>query len=93
VLAGVAAIGAASFGYFALSGRSKENKLDDCDRHCSDDRLDPITRDYLIADVSLGVGLLALAGSIIFWPWGTDEKAGHAALSASPNQVRLRLRF
>ena len=92
VLAGVAAVGAGSFAFFALSGKSKEDDLA-CSPGCPDDRLDPITRDYLIADISLGVSVVALAGSLYFWPWGESKEANKLQMSVAPDRLRVRYSF
>lgn len=89
VLASVAVVGAASFGFFALRGKRLEGDLD-CGSRCPDTELDPITQSYLIADISLGVGAVALAGAIYFWPWGESETV---SLRASPRGVRVGLSF
>jgi hypothetical protein len=62
VLGGVSVIGFASFGFFALDGRAKEDDLD-CKPFCSEDQAEPMYRSYLIADISLAVGLVAGAAA------------------------------
>ena len=49
-----------SFAYFGLSGHAKQNALDDCRPGCDSSLRAPLKRDYIAADVSLGVGLVAL---------------------------------
>ena len=57
---GVAALG--SFAYFGLSGRAKESSLaTSCAPRCGDDAIAPVRRNYLIADISLGVSVASLA--------------------------------
>ncbi len=60
VLGGVSIAALGSFGGFALAGKGDER----CVPTCSQDQIDDFRRSYLIADVSLGVGLLAAAGAI-----------------------------
>jgi hypothetical protein len=60
--AGVVALG--SFGFFGLSAKSELNKLDSCSPSCSRSQSDSGRRDALIADISLGVGVVALAGAV-----------------------------
>lgn len=62
-LGGVAAVGAASFGYFALSGRSDVNALARCKPSCNADDVQAARNKYLAADISLGVSLVALASA------------------------------
>lgn len=65
---GFAATGAAalaSFAWFGLSGRSKERDMErDCAPFCAQSEVDSMHRDYVVADVSLGVGLAALGLSV-----------------------------
>jgi hypothetical protein len=89
-LGGVALVGAGSFAYFALSGRAKESELG-CSPRCSDSQLDPITRDYLIADISLGVSVLALTGAILLWPSYNGD--GPVGVAVTPRSVHVRHRF
>lgn len=59
---GVGIAGLAGFTYFGLTGLSKEKDLERC-RPCSDDRLSEVKRSYLLADVSLAVGLVGLGAA------------------------------
>ncbi|MBX3126590.1 MAG: hypothetical protein KF718_07720 [Polyangiaceae bacterium] len=61
IFTGVGVIGLGAFGFFALSGKSDEDGLACAKtKTCSDDEIDPIKQKYLIADISLGVGLVSL---------------------------------
>jgi hypothetical protein len=58
-LAGVSLLGFAGFAYFGLTGSSKAQQLErDCLPSCTDDQVQPLKTSYLLADISLGVGLL-----------------------------------
>jgi hypothetical protein len=60
VLGGVAAFALGSFSYFAIAGKTLEkNRARTCSPSCTDDQVAPVRRDYAIADVSLGVGVIA----------------------------------
>jgi hypothetical protein len=60
-LAGVGAVGLGSFAYFGLTGLSqKQQLLDRCAPACSDAEVDTVRSRYIAADVSLGVGVVAL---------------------------------
>lgn len=61
VLGGVALVGAAGFVGFGLAGRSTER----CKGSCSEDEIDTLHRQYLLADVSLGVALIS--GGVAGW--------------------------
>ena len=55
---GLAAVGA--FAYFGLTGMREENDLEEtCSPNCTDEQIDPIRQDYLLADISLGVAALS----------------------------------
>jgi hypothetical protein len=65
VLGGVGVVGLGMFTYFGLHGRSIQSDLDDrgCKPGCPKDEADEMDRSYLIANVSLVVGLAALGGA------------------------------
>ena len=83
VLGGVSLAAVGSFAYFALSGKGAENDLgSSCSPNCSDADLSPVKRDYLIADVSLGIGIaLAAVTVLLSLPALTDS--GAASTSAA----------
>lgn len=62
-----------SFGYFAVDGKQKENELlDTCassrgNPGCSRDEVDSMRTSYLVADVSLGVGVASLGAAVALW--------------------------
>jgi hypothetical protein len=60
VAGGVGAAGMAGFAYFGLHGRSEDRALESCSPNCSVEQTDAVRRDYLIANVSLGVGVAGL---------------------------------
>lgn len=62
-LAGVAAVGIGGFIIFGLSGKSDVDKLQDCKPNCSTDDVDSARTKLIIADISLGVGVVAAAVS------------------------------
>jgi hypothetical protein len=80
--AGVGVVGLAGFGYFGMQARAEDKKLSDCSPNCSSSQVQRIERDYLFANVSLGVGALGLLGAaawLVFAPGKSD--ASHAAQS------------
>jgi hypothetical protein len=61
---GVAALG--SFAYFAITGRHDAAELrDSCGRNktCTEDQVSPVRTKLLVADISLGVGLVSLGAA------------------------------
>jgi hypothetical protein len=79
---GVAGIG--SFAGFGLSGKSDENAdarpktQGGCAPDCTNNQVDSIRTKYLVADISLGVGLVALGAAVVI---------GVLHASASPPQA------
>lgn len=84
VLLGVGALGVAGFATFGLLGMSDRNELEEsCAPRCDDARVDAIGTKYLVADVSLTVGVLALAASgYLFWS-SRDQTSSPAARSTA----------
>jgi hypothetical protein len=70
VAGGVSLVALGSFVFFALSGKGSEKDLaSSCGPSCSDDQLSPVKRDYLIADISLVIGLAAaVSAGVLAWP-------------------------
>jgi hypothetical protein len=61
VLAGTVALaGAAGFAYFGLTARAEDRDLGRCAPECTRDRVTDVKRDYLLANLSLGVGATGL---------------------------------
>jgi hypothetical protein len=63
VLGGVGVVALGSFAAFALSGKSAESAMDGCKPACTQAQVDKMRLRYLLADVSLGVGVAALGAS------------------------------
>jgi hypothetical protein len=64
-LGGLAIAAAGSFTYFAIAGKLEENDLAvSCAPNCADSAVAPVRRDYLVADVSLGVAALAAGAAL-----------------------------
>lgn len=69
ISAGVGAAALASFGTFALLGQGLESKLDQCAPNCDSSRrhdFDAMRRDYLIADISLGLAVVSAGAATWF---------------------------
>jgi hypothetical protein len=66
VLLGVGGAALASFGVFAILGRSKQSELEDCKPACAPDDIDSMQRLYLVADISLAVSIVAIGGGSYF---------------------------
>jgi hypothetical protein len=85
-----AVLGVASFAYFGLSGVSKREQAERCEEGCRS-LIDAGKRDYLIADISLGVALAA-AGSALLWTWlGQEAEAPPSAAKSGARALPLRV--
>jgi hypothetical protein len=85
---GLGAVGAASFAYFGLHGLSQRRDLEDCNHRCSADVMNPTLdrarRDFLLADISIGVSLAALTTGVVLLLASspTDSTSDAAATTA-----------
>lgn len=59
----VAALGGVGLAYFGSSARGGEDALDRCTPDCGQGSIDAVKRDYLLANLSLGMGVAALLGA------------------------------
>lgn len=76
VLGGVAVLSMASFGTFAVLGKSRENELSEtCGSRCSDDDVAGVRRSYVAADVSLGVAILAAGAAVVTWVLAPSKRS------------------
>jgi len=88
VLGGVGAVALGSFAFFALSGKSDENELGDrCSPNCPDSDVDAVRTKYLVADISLGIGVVALgAGTWFFVSSLKDGKPKSVGVAVRPTR-------
>lgn len=83
----VGGIGVVALGFFAgfgLAGKSDVDDLQKCKPYCSEDKVDSARTKLIVADISLGVGIVALGVATYMFitsrPKGdvkADVKAGH----------------
>jgi hypothetical protein len=94
-LLGVGAVAFASFGYFGLHGLSQRSDLDRCNPHCAQADIDATRRSFLFADVSLGVGILAVATGAYVLLSRSSSSAGapSSSLGIAPTPKGLGLTF
>jgi len=91
---GVAAL--ATFAWFGLAGRSKERDMDrDCAPFCAQSELDAMHRDYVVADISLGIGVAALGATVwIIHAYREQDRPAAPAPQAAGFDLRgMRLVF
>ena len=95
VLSGVGVLGLGGFVGFGLATRSKESELrSTCSPACSQADIDQVEHRARFADISLGVGVVALAAaaaSYLFF--GTAESAPVAAVRAPQRHMQPQLQF
>jgi hypothetical protein len=87
VLLGVGALGAAGFATLGLLGISQQHDLEtSCSPHCRDSEVDAVHKKFVLADVSLAVSVLALAGSgYLFWSASSAPTAKPPASQTAVN--------
>jgi len=78
VLAGVGVAALGSFAAFAITGKSAEHDMDGCKPYCQQSQADKMRLRYLIADISLGVGVVALGASGYFFFSASKDPATSA---------------
>jgi hypothetical protein len=90
VLGGVALAGVAGFAAFGFSGQSEKKSLESsCRPTCTDSELKPVQTRFLMADVSLGIGVVsAVTAGVLYFarpakPLPASTSQGKAAGSTS----------
>lgn len=67
VLGGIGIASLGGFGFFALRGSSTRSDLDSCKPFCSQSDIDSSKQNFVIGDVFLGVGVVALAAATVIY--------------------------
>ncbi len=92
IAGGVGIVALGGFGYFAVTGRAKENDLESCSPLCSQDEYDSMKQRYLFADIALGIGVAALGTAAVLVLTAPNSKVETAvAARATPGGGRLSL--
>ena len=74
VLGGVAILSAASFGTFAVLGKSRERELDGAwGNRCSDAQVDEVRTRFIVADISLAAAVLSAGAALVVWGTGKRD--------------------
>jgi hypothetical protein len=82
VSSGVGALAVGSFAYFGLTGVARWNTLSACGLHCPASDITYTKTHFVVADVSLGVSLVAIGFATYFWiTWAGVRK--HETSSAA----------
>lgn len=82
VLGGVGILALGSFATFAVLGKSAESEMDGCKPYCAQSQADKMRLRYLVADISLGVGLVSLGASGYLLVRASREPGGSALRGA-----------
>lgn len=92
VLGGLSLAGMASFALLAASGYSSEQHLrESCAGACRAADVDSVRMRYVLADLSLGVGVTAGIAAAAFWVWQPSDHS--TALAIGPGSVRWQGAF
>lgn len=94
VTAGVATAGAAGFVYWGLGAREGEAALASCSPDCARAQVAEVKQDYLLSNVSLGVGASGLVAMGVWYLVGVSRDRGQRAsrlpaLSLTPAAVSV----
>lgn len=80
-LLGTGVAGLAAFGILGGLGRAKQTSLEgSCAPRCTDAEVQPMKTEYLIADVALGVGIVAVASAAVVYFTRPSESHPSAAI-------------
>ncbi len=84
ILGGVGVAGLASFTIFGLSAKSGYSALkaggsSACAPNCTSDQMSPVKTKALVADISLGVGIVSLGAAAAFWLLSRPKASTDAA--------------
>jgi hypothetical protein len=83
-VSGVGVLGTGSFAYFGITGLARrEDVLNVCQQHCHPSDISFVREHFLIADVSLGVAVVAAGVSTYLWirwgiRWANSKTASNA---------------
>jgi hypothetical protein len=68
VLGGIGVVAMGSFAFFGVTGKNDLHDLRDrCAPDCADDEISKVKREMTVADVSLGIGIVALGAALVTW--------------------------
>jgi hypothetical protein len=88
-LGAVGILGLGGFAYFGYRGLETKADLDElnCKPACPQDRVDEGNRQFLIADISLGVGVVALGAATYLWLSHRQPEQSALRIQAGPDRA------
>ena len=89
VAGGVGALALVSFGTFGTLG-VMDRSTNHCDSGCPGDQKSAVDSKYMVANVSLGVGVVALAVATVLYLWRPTVESSAPAAAVAPDFVGLR---
>jgi len=85
VVGGLGVLALGSFAFFGLTGRSDVDDLQSCKPNCRQDDVDSARTKLIVADISLGVGVVALGvATYLFVTRPSGAKTGALSVDARP---------
>lgn len=89
VAGGVGGVGLAGWAVFSILGKGEQSDLEaTCSPNCTDSEVQPVRTKYLIANVSLGVGLAGLAAGTALFFISRPKASSRAAWSVGVEPAR-----
>ncbi len=83
-LLGLGVVGIGGFAVFGILGNKEKSDLEEtCEPNCSDSEVEPMNRNYLISDISLGIGAASLVTAGIIY-LARPEKPVSATVGFTP---------
>lgn len=77
-------VAAGAFAYFGLTGMREENDLEEtCSPNCTDDQVNVIRQDYMLADISLGVAAVSFGLGAYFALSSSGSNSGATTSSGA----------
>ena len=89
IFGGIGVVGLGVFGTFALIGTQEKSRLrDTCSPGCTDADVSSLRTDFIVADISLGVGIVALGVATYFLLTNHDAAPASAGIAGSQRLAR-----
>ncbi|MCW5835343.1 MAG: hypothetical protein KIS78_23280 [Labilithrix sp.] len=91
IVGGIGVVALGSFAFFGISGKNAVDDLQECKPTCSEDKVDSARTKLIIADISLGVGVVALGvAAYMFFTRPTVDTSKAQASTQAKKDTALR---